>query len=92
MIPTFSLRTRRENGDTPVPQEWGADCEYGVLRDVLPGSADFYQWLETGSVSKKSIRRNYKFDGEVARRQHAEMVVRCVLPVPGAKARPGIVF
>jgi N-dimethylarginine dimethylaminohydrolase len=41
---------------------------------VLLGPADHYQWLETSSVSKKSIRRNYQFDGEVARAQHAEMV------------------
>jgi N-dimethylarginine dimethylaminohydrolase len=41
---------------------------------VLLGPADYYQWLETSSVSKKSIRRNYPFDGEVARSQHAEMV------------------
>jgi len=74
MNPTFSLRTRQEKGGTPPLKEWGVDCEYGVLRDVLLGPADHYQWLETSSVSKKSIRRNYQFDGEVARAQHAEMV------------------
>ena len=30
--------------------------------------------LQTSSVSKKSIRRNYEFDAAVARQQHAEMV------------------
>jgi N-dimethylarginine dimethylaminohydrolase len=70
----FSLRARREGGGTPVLQDWGVDSEYGLLRDVLLGPADNYKWLETSSVSKKSIRRNYDFDGEVARRQHAEMV------------------
>jgi N-dimethylarginine dimethylaminohydrolase len=57
-----------------VLENWGVDCEYGVLRDVLLGPADNYQWLETSSVSKKSIRRGYEFDADVARRQHAEMV------------------
>ncbi len=74
MNPSFNLRTRQEKGGTPPLKEWGVDCEYGVLRDVLLGPADHYQWLETSSVSKKSIRRNYQFDGEVARAQHAEMV------------------
>jgi N-dimethylarginine dimethylaminohydrolase len=70
----FSLRTRQQGGGTPVLQKWGVDSEYGVLRDVLLGPADHYKWLETSSVSKKSIRRNYEFSGEVARQQHAEMV------------------
>ena len=70
----FSLRTRQENGGTPVLQDWGVDSEYGVLKDILLGPADHYQWLETSSVSKKSIRRNYEFSNEVARKQHAEMV------------------
>ena len=74
MKSAFSLRSRQENGGTPVFQEWGVDCEYGVLRDILLGPADHYQWLETSSVSKKSIRRKYEFNGEVARNQHAEMV------------------
>ena len=74
MKSNFSLRSRQEGGGTPVLQEWGVDSEYGVLRDVLLGPADHYQWLETSSVSKKSIRRNYGFSGEVARKQHAEMI------------------
>jgi hypothetical protein len=43
MNPTFSLRTRQEKGGTPRLQEWGVDCEYGVLGDVLLGPADHYQ-------------------------------------------------
>ncbi len=74
MSDQFNLRVRSEGGGTPVLEQWGADCEYGVLRDVLLGPADHYRWLETSSVSKKSIRRGYDFDPEVARRQHAEMV------------------
>jgi N-dimethylarginine dimethylaminohydrolase len=70
----FSLRSRQEGGSTPVLEEWGVDSEYGVLRDVLLGPADHYQWLETSSVSKKSIRRNYEFSAEVARKQHTEMI------------------
>ncbi len=70
----FSLRTRREGGGTPVLRNWGADCDYGVLRDILLGPVDHYRWLETSSVSKKSIRRNLAYDYDVAKAQHAEMV------------------
>jgi len=68
------LRCRTKGGGTPLLQDWGADCDYGVLRDVLLGPADFYRWRETSSVSKKSIRRNYRFDPEIARKQHQEMI------------------
>ncbi len=74
MRPEFSLRCRVEGGGTPVLSQWGADCEYGVLRDVLLGPVDHYRWLETSSVSRKSIRRHLRFDGAVARQQHAEMI------------------
>ena len=74
MNPEFSLRCRKEGGGTPSLSQWGADCDYGVLRDILLGPPDHYQWRETSSVSKKSIRRNYTFDSKVAKKQHAEMV------------------
>lgn len=74
MADEFSLKTRVDGGGTPRLTQWGADSEYGVLKDVLLGPADYYQWLETSSVSKKSIRRQVPFDAEVARAQHAEMV------------------
>jgi N-dimethylarginine dimethylaminohydrolase len=70
----FSLRCRKEGGGTPALASWGADCDYGVLRDILLGPADHYHWLETSSVSRKSIRRNYTFDSDVAKTQHAEMI------------------
>ncbi|MEM7294009.1 MAG: arginine deiminase-related protein, partial [Pseudomonadota bacterium] len=70
----FNLRNRSTDGNTAPLENWGADSDYGVLRDILLGSADHYQWLETSSVSKKSIRRGYTFNNAVARAQHAEMV------------------
>jgi len=68
------LHARHSEGNTPLLTEWGADSDYGVLRDVLLGPAEHYRWLETSSVSKKSIRRGYHFDSAVACTQHAEMV------------------
>ncbi len=70
----FLLHARHNEGNTPVLTEWGANSDYGVLRDVLLGPAEHYRWLETSSVSKKSIRRAYHFDSAVACAQHAEMV------------------
>jgi len=74
MADEFSLKARVEGGGTPTLEHWGADCDYGVLKDVLLGPADHYQWLKTSSLSKKSIRRQVPFDAAVARAQHAEMV------------------
>ena len=70
----FCVRARAENGGTAELNDWGVDCEYGVLRDVLLGPADHYAWLKTSSVSKKSIRRGYAFDADIAQQQHAEMI------------------
>ncbi len=70
----FDLHARRNDGNTPVLTGWGADSDYGILRDILLGPVENYRWLETSSVSKKSIRRGYRFDSAVACAQHAEMV------------------
>jgi len=71
---TFNLNARVEGGGTPLMQDWGFDSEYGVLRDVLLGPIEHYRWLETSSVSKKTLRRNTPFDADVAQTQHREMI------------------
>ncbi|MCY4274734.1 MAG: arginine deiminase-related protein [Gammaproteobacteria bacterium] len=68
------LKCRIEGGNTPTLQSWGADCEYGILRDVLLGPADHYQWRKTSSISKKSIRREIPFNSNVVKQQHAEII------------------
>jgi N-dimethylarginine dimethylaminohydrolase len=70
----FSLRCRRPGGGTPVLNYWGANSDYGTLRSVLLGPIEHYQWLKTSSLSKKTLRRGVRFDPDVARAQHAEMV------------------
>lgn len=70
----FSLRCRREDGGTPRLNHWGADSDYGVLRDVLLGPIENYRWLRTSSLSKKTLRRGNVFDPAVAATQYAEMV------------------
>lgn len=69
-----TFHARIEGGGTPRLQEWGFDSEYGVLRDVLLGPAEHYQWLNTSSVSKKTLRREMRFDAQLAQSQHREMV------------------
>ena len=59
---TFTLKTRSDLGATPKLNYWGAETEYGVLRNVLLGPVENYKWLKTSSVSKKSLRRKEKYD------------------------------
>lgn len=68
------LKSRIEAGGTPVTENWGANCEYGVLREILLGPSDNLQLLPTSSVSKKTLRRGTVFDNAVARAQHKEMI------------------
>ena len=70
----FSLRVRRGGGGTPTLNNWGANSDYGTLRSVLLGPIENYRWLQTSSVSKKTLRRGVPFSLDVARAQHAEMV------------------
>jgi N-dimethylarginine dimethylaminohydrolase len=53
---------------------WGADSEYGLLRDVLVCRPDNFRWLPTSSISRATLASGAVFDPELARRQHAEMV------------------
>jgi N-dimethylarginine dimethylaminohydrolase len=73
------LRARHEGGGTPVLDQWGADSEYGVLREVLLGSADAFRWLgednaRYSALVRSTLRKGYRFDREYALRQYAEMV------------------
>ena len=70
---TFTLRNRRQGGGTPELESWGVNSEYGVLREVLLGPSENYHWLETSSISKRSLRLGFTFDQEVAKVQHREM-------------------
>jgi N-dimethylarginine dimethylaminohydrolase len=54
--------------------DWGADSEYGVLRDVLLCRPDHFRWLPTSSISKATLASGARFDHDLAMRQHAEMV------------------
>jgi N-dimethylarginine dimethylaminohydrolase len=53
---------------------WGANSEYGLLRDVLLCRPDHFRWLPTSSISKATLASGAAFDHDLAMRQHAEMV------------------
>ena len=60
-------------------ERWGIDSEYGTLRDVLLGNPDRFRWLgeenaQYSALVRETLRRGYRFDRELALRQHAEMV------------------
>jgi N-dimethylarginine dimethylaminohydrolase len=53
---------------------WGANSEYGKLRDVLLCRPEYFQWLPTSSISKATLRSGAKFDRQLAMKQHGEMI------------------
>lgn len=72
-----------------IDVEWGADSEYGRLRDVLLCPPDHFRWLPTSAISESTLQSGRVFDSELARRQHQEMVscyeqhgVRCHFLTP----------
>ena len=74
IINDFTLKNRNDNGNTPILNYWGANSEYGVLKDVLLGPVENYKWLKTSSVSKKTIRRNVEYNLDTAKKQYQEMI------------------
>ena len=53
---------------------WGADSEYGRLRDVLLGPPDNFRWMPTSAISKATLASGAVFDRELALAQHRELV------------------
>ncbi|MEE8279919.1 MAG: arginine deiminase-related protein, partial [Alphaproteobacteria bacterium] len=73
----FQLTVRHEEGGTPVSSEWGANCEYGVLRDVLLGPPETFRAVDNAqfsSVVRATERHAKALDTQLAMRQHREMV------------------
>jgi N-dimethylarginine dimethylaminohydrolase len=60
--------------DAGLAPPWGADSEYGRLRDVLLCRPEHYRWLPTSSISRATLASGAVFDADLAQRQHAEMM------------------
>ena len=76
---TAPLQAREPGGGSPRLERWGIDSEYGALRDVLLGSPDAFRWLgeenaQYSALVRETLRRGFRFDRDLALRQHAEMV------------------
>ncbi len=73
------LRARVAGGGTPEMTHWGCKSEAGTLTDVLLGPAEGFRWLGEenaawSSLVRDTLRKGYRFDKQVAMRQHREMV------------------
>jgi N-dimethylarginine dimethylaminohydrolase len=65
------------DGPPPPPRPeapWGVDSEHGPLLDVLACPPDNFRWLPTSAISRATLESGRRFDGGLARRQHAAMV------------------
>jgi N-dimethylarginine dimethylaminohydrolase len=77
---TVPLRARLENGNTPkITGRWEIKSETGPLKDVLLGPAESFRWMGLenaawSSLVRDTLRKGYKFDKQLAMRQHREMV------------------
>ena len=76
---TAPLQARQPAGGSPRLDRWGIDSEYGTLRDVLLGGPEGFRWLgeenaQYSALVRDTLRRGFRFDRELALRQHAEMV------------------
>jgi N-dimethylarginine dimethylaminohydrolase len=64
-----------EGPAAPRPEPaWGVDSEHGRLLDVVVCRPDNFRWLPTSAISRATLESGRRFDGALARRQHAAMV------------------
>lgn len=53
---------------------WGLDSETGVLRHVLLGAPDYFEWRPVSAVARQTLALGLRFDAQAAMSQHREMV------------------
>lgn len=62
----------------PVAGRWGINNDYAQLRDVLLGVPEYFQWVDAGPLTARTLNNAHKtgvaFDLQTAMAQHAEMV------------------
>ena len=67
------FQSRLAAGGTPLSANWGVDSEYGVLRDVLLGPSEHFDWRESNAVAARTTRLGFVYDRDVAVAQHREL-------------------
>jgi hypothetical protein len=78
-LDAIPLRARKEGGGTPLLRDWYLKSETGPLKDVLLGPAESFRWMGLenalwSSLVRDTLRKGYKFDKQLAMRQHREMI------------------
>ncbi|OED41696.1 amidinotransferase [Chromatiales bacterium (ex Bugula neritina AB1)] len=73
------LQCRVAGGGTPEMTHWSIASESGVLKDVLLGPVEGFRWMgeenaQWSALVRDTIRKGYRFDKQLAVRQHREMV------------------
>ncbi len=73
------LRARVDGGGTAPMSKWSLASEAGKLTDVLLGPVEGFRWMGDENAAWSALvrdtqRKGYKFDQQVAVRQHCEMV------------------
>ncbi|MEE9301019.1 MAG: arginine deiminase family protein [Alphaproteobacteria bacterium] len=65
-------------GNGRLSDGWGVDNATGVLRDVLLGKPDNFEWRPISPIAKRTFRNlerlGVRYDQQLAMRQHREMV------------------
>ncbi|MEE2981042.1 MAG: arginine deiminase family protein [Pseudomonadota bacterium] len=64
--------------NAPDLNGWGIDNDYGVLRDVLLGKPDHFEWRPISQIAKRTFNNletlGITYNHQLAQRQHREMV------------------
>ncbi len=73
------LRARVDGGGTAPMARWSLASEAGELTDVLLGPVEGFRWMgdenaEWSALVRDTLRKGYRFDQQLAVRQHREMV------------------
>ncbi|MDC0610195.1 arginine deiminase family protein [Vibrio sp.] len=68
------FRTRNPLEPTKQPEFWGISSETGVLKDVVVGPIEHYEWRTGNSTSRRHIGNGLTFDTQVAKQQYNEML------------------
>lgn len=53
---------------------WTVDSETGILRDVLLCPPDFYAWIPTNDIARRTIAAGGRADGQILQRQFRGLV------------------
>jgi len=59
-------------GQSTIAIEWGADSEYGLLKDVLVCPPDHFRWLPTSSITEQTLAEGHRF--QFAKEQGRNMI------------------